>query len=66
MTRVVPAIARFSRRHAQAKDLMQFYWDTIEACVPPEAVLAALQRCGFAAPTRNVALGMFSEYVAKK
>ncbi|MGZ5583686.1 MAG: class I SAM-dependent methyltransferase [Usitatibacter sp.] len=66
MTRVVPAIARFSSRHTQAKELMQFYWDTIEACVPPEAVLAALRRSGFAAPTRTVVLGMFSEYVAKK
>jgi demethylmenaquinone methyltransferase/2-methoxy-6-polyprenyl-1,4-benzoquinol methylase len=66
MTRVVPAIARFSSRHARTKDLMQFYWDTIEACVPPEAVLAALQRSGFTAPTRHVVLGMFSEYVAKK
>ena len=66
MTRGVPAIARFSRRHRQAKDLMQFYWDTIEACVPPESVLAALRRSGFAAPRRTLVLGMFSEYVAAK
>ena len=66
MTRVVPAIAQFSNRHHPAKDLMQFYWDTIEACVPPEAVLAALQRSGFEAPRRAVLLGMFSEYVANK
>jgi demethylmenaquinone methyltransferase / 2-methoxy-6-polyprenyl-1,4-benzoquinol methylase len=66
MTRVVPAIARFSSRHHQAKDLMQFYWDTIEACVPPEAVLTALRRSGFEAPTRAVLLGMFSEYVAAR
>ena len=49
-----------------AKDLMQFYWDTIEACVPPEAVLAALRRGGFEAPKRAVVLGLFSEYVANK
>ena len=66
MTRVVPAIAQFSNRHHPAKDLMRFYWDTIEACVPPEAVLAALQRSGFEAPRRAVLLGMFSEYVANK
>ena len=66
MTRVVPAIARLSSRHHQARDLMQFYWDTIEACVPPEVVLAALQRAGFEAPRRSLVIGMFSEYVAKK
>jgi demethylmenaquinone methyltransferase / 2-methoxy-6-polyprenyl-1,4-benzoquinol methylase len=66
MTRVVPAVAGFAGRHSQARELMQFYWDTIEACVPPEAVLAALQRSGFAAPTRTVVLGMFSEYTGRK
>jgi len=44
---------------------MQFYWDTIDACVPPEDVLAALQRAGFEAPKRSVAIGMFSEYVGR-
>ena len=64
MTRVVPGVARLSRRHEHAHRLMQFFWDTIDACVPPEAVLAALGRAGFAAPRRSVALGMFSDYVA--
>jgi demethylmenaquinone methyltransferase/2-methoxy-6-polyprenyl-1,4-benzoquinol methylase len=64
MTRVVPAVARVARRDGAS--LMQFYWDTIDACVPPEAVLASLARAGFPSPARNVALGMFSEYVARK
>jgi demethylmenaquinone methyltransferase/2-methoxy-6-polyprenyl-1,4-benzoquinol methylase len=45
---------------------MTFYWDTIEACVPPETVLAALRGGGFAAPGRSVVIGMFSEYVARR
>jgi demethylmenaquinone methyltransferase/2-methoxy-6-polyprenyl-1,4-benzoquinol methylase len=44
---------------------MPFYWDTIDACVRPETVLLALRQAGFAAPSRNVVLGMFSEYLAK-
>ena len=64
MTGVVPAIAGLARRHGQARQLMQFFWDTIDACVPPEAVLAALGRAGFPAPRRSVSLGMFSDYVA--
>jgi demethylmenaquinone methyltransferase/2-methoxy-6-polyprenyl-1,4-benzoquinol methylase len=51
------------RRHA--RELMRFYWDTIEACVPPAEVLAALGRAGFEAPRRNVSLGMFSEYTGR-
>lgn len=66
MTRVVPAVALLARRRAAAGRLMRFYWDTIDACVRPEAVLAALQRSGLGAPRRNVVLGMFSEYVATK
>jgi demethylmenaquinone methyltransferase / 2-methoxy-6-polyprenyl-1,4-benzoquinol methylase len=64
MTGVVPAVARLKRRHEHARRLMQFFWDTIDACVPPEAVLAALERAGFPAPRRSVSLGMFSDYVA--
>jgi demethylmenaquinone methyltransferase/2-methoxy-6-polyprenyl-1,4-benzoquinol methylase len=66
MTRVVPAVARLARRRSDTRRLMDFYWDTIDACVPPEEVLAALERTGFAAPRRLVSLAMFSEYVARK
>ncbi|HSJ97058.1 MAG TPA: class I SAM-dependent methyltransferase [Myxococcota bacterium] len=65
MTRVVPAAARLARR-PDAGRLISFYSDTIEACVPPEAVLGAFRRAGFAAPRRNVCLGLFSEYVAAR
>jgi len=66
MTGVVPALAGLARRRGQARQLMQFFWDTIDACVPPEAVLAALARAGFDKPRRSVSLGMFSDYVAVK
>jgi demethylmenaquinone methyltransferase/2-methoxy-6-polyprenyl-1,4-benzoquinol methylase len=66
MTRVVPAFARVARRGSDTQRLMDFYWDTIDACVPPAEVLAALERSGLAQPTRLVSLGMFSEYVARK
>jgi demethylmenaquinone methyltransferase/2-methoxy-6-polyprenyl-1,4-benzoquinol methylase len=66
MTRVVPAVARIARRHSDAQRLMDFYWDTIDACVAPEEVLAALGRSGLDSPRRSLSLGMFSEYVARK
>ena len=66
MTRVVPAIAWPFGRGRQARDLMQFYWDTTAACVPPEDVLATLSRAGFPAPRRSVAIRLFSEYTGRK
>ncbi len=66
MTRVVPAVATVWRRRDQARRLMQFYWDTIEACEPPERVLQALERGGFPSPRRELALGLFSEYTGRK
>lgn len=66
MTRVVPTVATLWGKHTQARDLMRFFWDTIEVCVPPEAVLGALERGGLQAPRRAVTLGMFSEYTGKR
>ena len=66
MTRVVPGVARLWRRSDHAKQLMQFYWDTIEVCVPPETVMAALERAGFVRTRRVVSLGMFSDYTGRK
>jgi len=63
MTRIAPAFAGGASRRADSRQLMTFYWDTIEACVPPGDVLAALEGAGFPAPRRAVSLGLFSEYV---
>ena len=66
MTRVVPAAAWPFGKGRQARELMQFYWDTTDACVPPADVLAALQRGGFDSPKRARAIGLFSEYTGMK
>ncbi len=64
MTRVVPAVSGGAERRAVARRMMTFYWDTIDACVPPDDVLAALAGAGFPSPRRTVSAGLFSEYVA--
>ncbi|MEO5677680.1 MAG: class I SAM-dependent methyltransferase [Usitatibacter sp.] len=66
MTGIVPGVARLWGRHDHAKQLMKFYWDTIEACVPPEAVMGALQGAGLVRTRRVVSLGMFSDYTGRK
>src|SRR5688572_17866935 len=63
---VVPVVTRVVRRSADAEKLMRYYWDTIEACVPPASILAALESAGFTDVKRHVLNGMFSEYSARK
>lgn len=62
----VPLLARVVARNADTPRLMRYYWDTIEACVPPEAVMRTLVAAGFAEVSRHVELGIFSEYRAIK
>ena len=66
MRGVVPMIARVVARRAASPELWRFYWDTIEACIAPEAVVAALRAAGFENAGRHVVLGIFSEYTATK
>jgi demethylmenaquinone methyltransferase/2-methoxy-6-polyprenyl-1,4-benzoquinol methylase len=63
---VVPTITRIFRRSAEAQRLMRYYWDTIEACVPPADILTALAAAGFTDVKRHVLNGQFSEYSAIK
>ena len=62
--RVVPLVARFGRSRHDARELMEYYWDTVEQCVPPGVILAALADAGFARRERGVEMGVFSEYRA--
>lgn len=63
---VVPAITRLARRSSDAQTLMQYYWDTIDACVPPQRILEELTAAGFENVQRRVQFGMFSEYTGVK
>jgi demethylmenaquinone methyltransferase/2-methoxy-6-polyprenyl-1,4-benzoquinol methylase len=66
MRAVVPVIARVVGRRHDTAELWRYYWDTIEACIPPEAVMSALRGAGFSDVKRHVELGIFSEYTAVK
>ena len=55
-----------SPRSHEARDMMRYYWETMDACVPPEAVLTALRGAGFSEVKRARLLGLFSEYSAVK
>ena len=64
MGRVMPLIARFGRGGKSTRELMEYYWDTIESCVPPPTILQALEEAGFKSPVRHVEQGILSEYSA--
>ena len=62
----VPLIAFIVARHPETPKLMRFYWDTIDACAPPAAIMQTIEEAGFVDVARHVELGIFSEYRARK
>jgi demethylmenaquinone methyltransferase/2-methoxy-6-polyprenyl-1,4-benzoquinol methylase len=59
-------MARYLAAHRDSPQLMRYYWDTIEACIEPRAIIAAIREAGFVDVARNVELGIFSEYCGRK
>ena len=62
----IPTVTRVFLRSADAQELMQYYWDTIEQCVPPATILDAMESIGLTNVKRHLAQGLFSEYSAEK
>jgi demethylmenaquinone methyltransferase/2-methoxy-6-polyprenyl-1,4-benzoquinol methylase len=63
---IAPLLSRLVGRTPEAPTLYRYFWDTIEACVPPPRVLAALEEAGFAKVKRHVEARLFSEYTARR
>lgn len=64
--RVYPFLSGLFTRSRDAREMMRYYWQTMDACVPPATVLEALRTAGLAEVKRNTALGLFSEYTGVK
>jgi demethylmenaquinone methyltransferase / 2-methoxy-6-polyprenyl-1,4-benzoquinol methylase len=64
--KIYPGLTQLFTRSRAARDMMHYYWETMDVCVPPDAVLAAIRAAGFKDVKRNRLLGLFSEYVAVK
>ena len=65
--RVIPRLTLASTGSREAKLLMDFYWDTVEKCVPPETIAQVLRDVGFAHGRYNVIVpGAFCEYRGSK
>ena len=66
MRSVVPLLTRFVSRQKDTATIWRYHWDSIEACVPPEQVLATLSAVGLTQVKRHLEVGVFSEYQAIK
>ena len=66
MRGVIPLLTRFVSQKKDTASLWRYYWDTIEACVPPEQVMATLSAVGLTQVKRHLEVGVFSEYQAVK
>ena len=63
-TSVLPRLTRLVTGSPDAREMMSYYWETIDACVPPDAITAALDAVGFTGVQRRTELGMFSAFTA--
>jgi demethylmenaquinone methyltransferase/2-methoxy-6-polyprenyl-1,4-benzoquinol methylase len=63
---VLPLIIRIGTSSPDAQLLMKYYWDTIDECVPPATILAALRQAGFVDVRHRLVGDCLSEYVALK
>lgn len=63
---IIPVLSRLTFCHKDVGVLWQYYWETIQVCVPPEKVLEAMRLAGFCDVGRYVQLGVFSEYTGRK
>ena len=69
MKNVVPVLAHIVGSANGTGLLWRYYWDTIEACVPPDQVLTTLESVGFVGARRHIetkALSILAEYQANK
>jgi demethylmenaquinone methyltransferase/2-methoxy-6-polyprenyl-1,4-benzoquinol methylase len=62
--RVVPLLSRLSRSGRHAEILMHYYWDTIQSCVPPETIVAAMRAAGLRDASCKTDIGLFNTYSA--
>lgn len=61
---LVPGIARLGSR--EAAQMMRYFWDTIDQCVPPATILAALAEAGFRDPVKAGPIHLLAEYHATR
>lgn len=65
----VPLLAPFIGNRRNTARLWRYYWDTIEACLPPAQIVAELEAAGFKRARRYIdvrTMSIFAEFQAEK
>lgn len=63
--KVIPGMTKLATGSDEAKELMDYYWDTVEQAVDPQTILRCLSEAGFEEPRFKVVVpGAFCEYTA--
>lgn len=60
--RMIPALCGLMMPRRRGRQLMQYYWDTIDECVPAATIEAELRATGFHDVGSTASLGVFREY----
>jgi len=64
--KIYPFLTQFFTHSRDAREMMTYFWETMDAFVPPASVLETLRAAGFVQVKRARLLGLFSEYSAVK
>ena len=63
---IIPLLAKVVSTNGNTSKLWRYYWDSIEACAPPEKIIGTLEFTGFSDIKIHKELQIFSEYQARK
>ena len=61
-----PFFALISTRSRAARDMVRYYWETMEACVRPGSILEAMRSSGLRQANCKTQFGVLKEYTATK
>ncbi len=63
---ILPRVSWMITGSRDAAEMMSYYWETMDACVPPALILAAIREAGFLDVKQSTEMGVFSAYTARK
>ena len=66
MAGFAPLLARFRTNRAELRELLRYYWATIDQCVPPATIVDALKSSGFASVERRRFGPVLNDYFAQR
>jgi demethylmenaquinone methyltransferase/2-methoxy-6-polyprenyl-1,4-benzoquinol methylase len=65
--RLIPGMTLIATGSREAKELMDYYWDTVDKAVPPETIVRVLEEVGFTGARAQVTMpGAFVEYTGQR